>query len=78
MVSWTQRLMNLSSQISFGWPTAINTGESGPEIHSDANSSDHDTSTSDLSVNRDQRPGDSPGFFCWRKAIQHLGFISLR
>ena len=40
----------------------MTTTESGPEIHSNANSSEHDTSTSDLSVNRDQLPEDSPVF----------------
>ena len=38
------------------------TTESGPQIVSDANSSEGDTSTSDLSVNIDQLPEDSPVF----------------
>ena len=41
----------------------MTTIESASEIHSNADSSELDTSTSDMSVNRDQLPEDSPVFF---------------
>ena len=40
----------------------MTTTESGPEFQSNAHSSEHDTSISDPSVNRDQLPEDSPVF----------------
>ena len=49
--------------------------ESGSEAQSDASSSDHDTSKSDPSVNRDQLPEDAPVFLLGeaRQAFQsHL------
>lgn len=44
------------------FPSAMTTIQSGSEAQSDASSSEHDTSKSDPSVNRDQLPEDSPVF----------------
>ena len=40
----------------------MTTAESGSEVQSNASSSEHDTSKSDPSVNRDQLPEDTPAF----------------
>ena len=57
LTSWPSRHKNYSVSL------AMTTIESASEIHSNADSSELDTSTSDMSVNRDQLPEDSPVFF---------------